>query len=230
MVAKRESRNLIHGLSSPKRRGSTETEESELAPLALVNPVPESPLLLTPTSFFGSMFSGVTSMFQAVPIDEQGPQSAGEADTVAVAKAKSMILTAEESDVLMEKIARADALLEEEQRELNDQAADLYVSKFNEEVEIREKMEKMEAIMAQELEELAAQDRIIEIDRKENMLNPSDEGARAEASTGDDGFSKEMTDHGLKHMKEGKEEVRLKHEMLPPALDMSAFFGDDSTT
>ena len=69
----------------------------------------------------------------------------------------SLAMSAEESTALMESLARADAALVEEQQELQEQAADIYVNKFTEEIKIREKMAQMDAIMAQELEDLARQ-------------------------------------------------------------------------
>ena len=59
------------------------------------------------------------------------------------------------------------------------------------------------------------QDRMLEIDRRENMLGGDGDGDRAQASVGDDAFSKEMTQNGLKHLKEGKEEIRLTHRYRP---------------
>ena len=41
---------------------------------------------------------------------------------------------------------------------------------------------------------------------------------------GNDAFSEDMATQGLKHLKGGKEEVRLTHSMLPPTLDIMASF------
>ena len=159
-----------------------------------------------------------------------GGGDGGGGGAASAASAAALAMTEEERDLLMQQLARADALLAEEQAELKTQEAEIYAAKFLEAVEVENKLKRMEEVLKEEKEELEWQERVMAIDKKENEQNP-DEGAggpRASMSTGNDAFSEAMRKEGLKHLKGGGEEVRLTHTMLPPELDLMASFAGDA--
>eukprot|EP00041_Stephanoeca_diplocostata_P038945 m.1569809 g.1569809 ORF g.1569809 m.1569809 type:complete len:360 (+) comp25301_c0_seq1:103-1182(+) len=128
--------------------------------------------------------------------------------------------------VLQEKLERANAMLEVEQKALLEQALDQYVTKFNEAVDIQKKMDTMAAVLAAEEAELAAQERMVEIDRFEEENYPEKDEKMSQLSAGDDEFTKEMKERGLRHVTGGGEEIRIKYDMLPPELDITTAFQD----
>lgn len=102
--------------------------------------------------------------------------------------------------ILQEKLERANAMLEVEQKALLEQALDQYVTKFNEAVDIQEKMDEMAAVLAAEEAELVAQQRMVEIDRFEQEHYPEKDEKNAQLTAGDDEFTKEMKEKGLRHV------------------------------
>lgn len=117
-------------------------------------------------------------------------------------------------------------MLVEEQAELKTQEAEIYAAKFLEAVAVESKLKRMEEVLKEEEKELEWQEKVMAIDKKENEENPEEGpgGKRAAISIGNDAFSEDMATQGLKHLKGGKEEVRLTHSMLPPTLDIMASF------
>eukprot|EP00039_Didymoeca_costata_P024135 m.9393 g.9393 ORF g.9393 m.9393 type:complete len:441 (+) comp4058_c0_seq1:195-1517(+) len=82
-----------------------------------------------------------------------------------------------------------------------------------------ERFKTMRDALCEEEKELKMQDGWIEIERKENEEYPEEDEARAPLSVGDDAFSKEMKENGLRHVG-AKGETRLWHHQLPPELDV----------
>lgn len=87
-------------------------------------------------------------------------------------------------------------------------------------------MDEMARVLREEEAELARQQRMVEIDRLEAQLYPEEDDTRGELSTGDDRFTKEMKEQGLKHTRKSGSEIRITADMLPPELDMFTAFAD----
>eukprot|EP00038_Savillea_parva_P031762 m.90289 g.90289 ORF g.90289 m.90289 type:complete len:458 (+) comp9848_c1_seq1:66-1439(+) len=128
----------------------------------------------------------------------------------------------EAATLLQAKLVEANKMLETEQKELLEQECDLYVSKFNEALEIQRKMEEMQRVLDEEEEELRRQQRMVEIDRREAELYPEEEAKKDDEAMGDDAFTREMKERGLKHVRKGGSEEYITADMLPPELDLDA--------
>lgn len=94
---------------------------------------------------------------------------------------------------------------------------------------LAEQMRKMEAVLLEEEAELARQDRIIEIERREEELYPEKVNKDpADLSRIDDAWSREMREQGLKHVSCDGDERRIFHEALPEEFDLNKFLSSTS--
>lgn len=120
------------------------------------------------------------------------------------------------------KLAVADKELEREQEALLEQELDIYVNKFEEAITVSKKMAEMEKALVHEEAELKRQERVQEIEAKEQELFPEPKEKNLDVVEGDidDAFSKEMSKNGLQHKSRSGTSVQIKHNMLPPELDV----------
>ena len=89
------------------------------------------------------------------------------------------------------------------------------------------KMVQMRAVLAVEEDEITAQRNMLEIERREAELYPDDalHAPRAQLSQGNDRFSSEMVKNGLLHTTAEGNAIWIRHEQLPPALDLFTVSG-----
>lgn len=97
-------------------------------------------------------------------------------------------------------------------------------------------LDKADAVLAEELAELQTQARILEIERQERVhgLHDPSEHPQADDENEDfratDGFSKNMAEHGYRHVDSTRRSRRLTYSQLPPMLDLDSWDTPVATT
>lgn len=91
--------------------------------------------------------------------------------------------------------------------------------------ELVERMRKMEDTLRLEEEELEKQQKILDIERREELLFPEKLKKENDEELVDteDNFSREMRENGLKHVSKSGTEMRIFHESLPEEFDLTSF-------
>ena len=84
----------------------------------------------------------------------------------------ALVMTEEERDTLMKQLARADAMLVEEQAELKTQEAEIYAAKFLEAVAVESKLKRMEEVLKEEEKELEWQEKVMASGRNKQTNPP----------------------------------------------------------
>eukprot|EP00050_Salpingoeca_kvevrii_P001794 m.179513 g.179513 ORF g.179513 m.179513 type:complete len:337 (-) comp10459_c1_seq12:166-1176(-) len=132
-------------------------------------------------------------------------------------------LAPEEEEVLRKKLADLDSVLQAELEDLKTQNVDIYLERFQEAMLVQSKLKELEEQVRLEEEEMRLQERILEIERNENLKYPEPDDARPALSAGDDDFSRQMREYGLTHVSSTNEVKQLRHDLLPPELDLDQF-------
>eukprot|EP00127_Corallochytrium_limacisporum_P003839 Clim_evm53s153 gene=Clim_evmTU53s153 len=126
------------------------------------------------------------------------------------------MFTDEEWEEWLEKQKRFSAILAEEEDELSQQQDRLWESAWMEQKMLQNRLEAAEQFLEREQRLLRAQQRRMSAERREALLHPDDEEeGKTNRFYGDDQFTKEMREKGLRYKTESEERA-IRYEDLPP--------------